>query len=348
MPFARGGSHDALAPTLRSELVLLSPPGLELHVALSQPERIEVTRAQDTAGRSVQRFVVKDLPRPASETAMPRRSELAPRVDVSTYADWQAFATWWWSFIEKEFQSSPALSAKVLELTRGLATEREKIQALVRFCGQEIRYNSWPFGTHGYEPFSAPVIFERRFGDCKDKSILLCQMLSEIGVHAHPVLIKADTFRPVETLDAAMVEHFNHCIAYAPATSERPGLYLDCTADKNPLDSLRYDDQGARVLHVDGGQASLHDIPYAPPAENQLVRRYDVKLDAQGDGDESLLLLQPAITSAPAAQASHFQFFILLFLHLSRNPFDRWRKSTFALTTSNDTGIQHQNPHGIE
>ena len=64
--------------------------------------------------------------------------------------------------------------------------------AIARFVGQEIRYNSWPFGTHGYEPFSAATIFERRFGDCKDKSILMRQMLKEIGVEAVPVLINAE------------------------------------------------------------------------------------------------------------------------------------------------------------
>jgi hypothetical protein len=133
------------------------------------------------------------------------------------------------------------------------------------------------------------VIFERRFGDCKDKSILLCQMLSEIGVAAHPVLINAEYARPEEPLDAALVEHFNHCILFVPATDARPGMYLDCTADLDPIEYLRADDQGARVLHVDEGRASLADIAYAPPAENQLVRRYDVKLDEQGDGEVSLV-----------------------------------------------------------
>jgi hypothetical protein len=43
------------------------------------------------------------------------------------------------------------------------------------------------------------------------------------------------------------------------------------------------------VLHVDHGKASLADIPYAPPAENQLVRRYDVTLDEQGNGEVRLV-----------------------------------------------------------
>jgi tetratricopeptide (TPR) repeat protein len=280
---------DTLAPTLRSELVLVSDPGVLLYAHERNADRIEQSESTDEAGRVVRRFVAHDLPRPKPEPAMPARVELAPGVDVTTYESWQAFTTWWWSFIEKEFITSPEMKAKVEELTAGKTDEMDKIRALVRFVGQEIRYNSWPFGTHGYEPFSAPTIFERRFGDCKDKSILLCQMLSEIGVSAHPVLIKAEYARPDEPLDAALVEHFNHCIAYAPATASRPGMYLDCTADLDPIEYLRADDQGARVLHVDHGQASLADIPYTAPEHNELVRNYDVTIDEKGGGEVHLV-----------------------------------------------------------
>ncbi|MBK7874740.1 MAG: DUF3857 domain-containing protein [Planctomycetes bacterium] len=282
------GRPDPLAPTLRSELVYVTAPDVQLWFHARNGAGLETSETKDARGNTVRRWVATNLARPKPESAMPDKVEFAPLVDASTYENWQAFATWWWSFIEKEFESSPAMKEKVRELTQGLATDRDRIQALVRFVGQEIRYNMWPFGTHGYEPYSAPTIFERRFGDCKDKSILLCTMLAEIGVHAHPVLIHARYLQPDEPLDAALVEHFNHCIAYVPASGERPGMYLDCTADLNPIDYLRVDDQGARVLHVDGGKGSLHDIPFAPPAENQMVRKYDVRLDAKGDGDVAL------------------------------------------------------------
>ena len=82
-----------------------------------------------------------------------------------------------------------------------------------------------------------------------------------------------------------MVGLFNHCIAYVTPTAERPGYYLDATADHNPLDYLRADDQGARVLHVTPQGGEIHDIPYAPPEENSLRRRWEVSLDAAGGGE---------------------------------------------------------------
>ena len=279
---------DALAPVKRAELVVLAPKDVQLYSKEQNGTALE-SSVEERDGVVVRRWVARDLKRPASEAAMPDRREFMPLVDISTFADWQAFAGWWWGFIEKEFVTTPAMKDKVAELTQGLPTEADKVRAIAKFVGQEIRYNAWSFGTHGYQPFSAATIFERRFGDCKDKSILLRQMLAEIGVEAHPVLINAAYRRHDERLDVAMVAHFNHCIAYLPATAERAGYYLDATADRNPVEYLRADDQGAKVLHVRDGKGEIVEIPYTPAEQNEFVRRYDVQLARDGSGEVRVL-----------------------------------------------------------
>ncbi len=274
---------DGLAPTRWSELVVIAPEDVPLTVQERNADGLEREQSQE-GDLIIRRWLARDLARPPLESSMPAVSEFTPSVDITTFRDWNHFSTWWWHFIEKEFVTTPAMREKVAELTEGLETERERIEAIVRFVGQEIRYNAWAFGTHGYEPYSAPTIFERRFGDCKDKSILLRQLLAEIDVEAFPVLIKAESPRAEEPLAAAMVGHFNHCIAYVPATEDREAIYLDATADRNPIEYLRADDQGARVLHVGPEGGSLHEIPFAPPQENALRRDYRIELDTKGGG----------------------------------------------------------------
>ncbi len=279
---------DGLLPARRSELVVIAPADQPVYASVRRGEGLEHSVATDDKGLTVMRWVATGLPRPPTQSAMPGRSELAPVVDVTTFKDWDAFATWWWAFIEKEFDTTPAMRDKVAELTAGMTSEKEKVAAIARFVGQEIRYNSWPFGTHGYEPFNASTIFERRFGDCKDKSILMKQMLAQVGVDAVPVLINAEHSRADEPLSSAMIGLFNHCITYVTPTADRPGYYLDGTADRNPVDYLRADDQGARVLHVTSKGAEIHDIPYAPPDQNTLRRRYVVTLAPDGTGEVTL------------------------------------------------------------
>lgn len=282
-------SPDPLAPVARAELIVLAPRDVPIYSKAHNGDALEHTVADAQSDLRSYRWAARDLKRPTPQIAMPKRIEFAPTVDVSTYESWEAFASWWWSFIEKEFVTTPAMKEKVRELTAGLTDEMDKVRAIARFVGQEIRYNAWSFGTHGYEPYSAATIFERRFGDCKDKSILLRQMLAEIGVHSHPVLINAEDRRPEEKLDIAMVGHFNHCIAYVPATDTRPGFYLDATADRNPIEYLRADDQGAKVLHVDASKSSIERIDYTAARDNALVRDYEVALDRDGRGTVSLV-----------------------------------------------------------
>ena len=43
------------------------------------------------------------------QSNMPRRQEFAPVVDLNTFKDWNAFAKWWYAFIEKEFVSTPEM-----------------------------------------------------------------------------------------------------------------------------------------------------------------------------------------------------------------------------------------------
>ncbi len=284
---------DSLAPVARAELIVLAPADVAIHSKAHNGDALEHAVSDTADGLRAHRWVARDLKRPTPQTAMPDRIEFAPTVDVSTFESWEAFASWWWSFIEKEFVTTQAMKDKVRELTAGLDDELDKIRAIARFVGQEIRYNAWSFGTHGYEPFSAATIFERRFGDCKDKSILLRQLLAEIGVESHPVLINAQYRRPEEKLDVAMVGHFNHCIAYVPATEEREGFYLDATADRNPIEYLRADDQGAKVLHVDEDRGAIEKIDYSAARDNALRREYEVELDTDGRGvvrlvDESI------------------------------------------------------------
>jgi len=274
---------DPLAAVRRSELVVIRPEDVPLTVVESRGEALERrTEARPERAVVVHRWIARDLPRPIVQTAMPPHEELVPLVDLATYPDWDAFAEWWWALIEREFTSTPAIEAKVEELVEGIEDERGRIEAVARFVGQEVRYNLWPFGTHGYEPYGAPTIFERRFGDCKDKTILLRVMLGHLGIEAVPVLLRARFRRPEERIDAAMVDHFNHCIAWLPPAGEREGLYLDATAPMNPIDYLRADDQGARVVRIDEDGAERARIPYAPPEANALRRRYEVDLEPDG------------------------------------------------------------------
>ena len=60
-----------------------------------------------------------------------------------------------------------------------------KLESTVRYLGIEV-------GENSHRPYPVETILSRRFGDCKDKSLLLCTMLRRLGFEAHPSLVDTD------------------------------------------------------------------------------------------------------------------------------------------------------------
>jgi tetratricopeptide (TPR) repeat protein len=269
------------SPVRSNELVVLADPGRNYrHQECNGAPAPAQTTLED--GTLMFRWQMNDLSRDVPEIRRPSRRESDPIVRITTYRDWDHFASWWWNLIKNQLEVTPAMREKVAQVCEGCTTADAKIAAIYRFVTTDVRYEAWEFGVHGYKPYSTPVIYERRHGDCKDKALLLCALLGEIGVEAHPVLIFADERRSLDDLELALVEQFNHCIAWLPAAGSRPEQFLDGTATWHPTDTLPDMDQGAKVLIVDNGRAVLRTVPVTTPEQNAEREEFQITLQPAG------------------------------------------------------------------
>lgn len=247
----------------------------------------------DADGVHSRSWRLSQTPPAYTEVGQPPASESASAIQATTYENWDALASWWWNLIDDQLTVSAEMSAKVAELVEGKTTKLEKLRAIYDFVVTDIRYNAWEFGVHGYEPYSAPVIFSRGFGDCKDKAILLRSMLTEVDIECDPVLVYRSSpsggRRWEEDLSLAMVNHFNHCIAFIPEQEGIPQeMFVDGTARLNPLEELPYDDSGAQVLVVRKDGMSRMRIPFRDAEQNKLERRFTLSLNQDASGRANL------------------------------------------------------------
>lgn len=289
-------SPEADVPVRESQVVIMEPKELPLQYHNRKLEGAESTTFDAGEYGTAHQWLVRDIPPIKPEPMMPPLQETAPRVQASSYASWDEFGAWWWQLIEAGITVSPEMSAEVATLTAGLETRQEQVDAIYNFVANDIRYNAWEFGIHGYQPYTAPVIFSRRFGDCKDKAILLKAMLSEIDVESWPVLIRrvADGtnrgLRYREDLTLALVSDFNHCIAYIPAQEGVEECFVDGTARLHPRSALPYDDRGAEVVIVRDDGIERTRIPDSPAADNERRMAAKVQLHADGSAEVALHL----------------------------------------------------------
>ncbi|RMG18919.1 MAG: DUF3857 domain-containing protein [Planctomycetota bacterium] len=235
--------------------------------------------------RTVYVFERANVPPLDGEPNMPWAKEVVPQVQVSTFADWDAFARWYWGLVAAQHEADPAIRKKVEELLRGAETREEKVRRIYEYVVTDIRYNaSWEFGVHGFKPYNATKIYARKFGDCKDKATLIGTMLRVAGIEAWPVLIFGEERRGREDLRLPLISHFNHCISWVDLEGDRkkPGRFLDGTAEHHPYGTLPSMDYGAQAVVVTPQGALLRRIPYPKSEENAVFEEHRLALTPAG------------------------------------------------------------------
>ncbi len=98
------------------------------------------------------------------------------------------------------------------EIFNGKEYPDEKIDKIINFVQDDIRYMGIESGIGSIKPFPPEQVVNQRFGDCKDKSLLLVSLLKKIGIEkAYPVLVNTIMQHDVDKLYPSN-EVFNHCI----------------------------------------------------------------------------------------------------------------------------------------
>ena len=260
------------------------------------------TKAPQTAANAIV-WEVADVPAIKPETGRPPMMAVAGRLAINFYPpsqggaarSWNDFGLWYNALIAQRRASTPALKAKVQELTAGKATTLEKIAALAAFAQKDIRYVAIEIGIGGYQPHAAGDVFANRYGDCKDKVTLLGAMLNEIGVGTHYVV--TTTIRGAIDRQFASMEGFNHVIIaiHLPddvksgtlhAVMQHPKLgrllLFDPTSSTVALGDLPSFEQLSHGLLVTEGGGELIDFPMLEPEASSLRRTAKLKLDDSG------------------------------------------------------------------
>lgn len=129
-------------------------------------------------------------------------------VQVSEFGSWKEVAKWAEQLFDIE--SKGQLARQIPGLNRNQPLEQQ-ISKTIQFIQDEVRYLSFSDGIHGFKPHQPDKIISQRFGDCKDKSLLLAKVLQELGVESKPVLINSSLGPALdEVLPSPRM--FDHCI----------------------------------------------------------------------------------------------------------------------------------------
>jgi hypothetical protein len=128
---------------------------------------------------------------------------------VSEYNSWKEVNDWAMELFPGQKNLSAALVSKINEIKRVHISNGERLKAALKFVQDDIRYMGIEMGENSHKPAAPSKVFAQRYGDCKEKSYLLCCMLNAMSIEASPVLINTDSKRSINVLLPAPTD-FNH------------------------------------------------------------------------------------------------------------------------------------------
>ena len=156
-----------------------------------------------------------------------------PQIYFWTLDNWDVISKWYINLVKEQMKSDDELERFTKQLIADKKTDEDKINTIFNFVSQNIRYIAVLLGPHTYKPHLAYEIFQKRYGDCKDKTTLLLTMLKIAGIEGIPALVPANGKYFDDSIPSLMA--FNHVIAVVPFKDRY--FWLDATNETASFDS---------------------------------------------------------------------------------------------------------------
>ncbi|HEX9161464.1 MAG TPA: DUF3857 domain-containing protein [Thermoanaerobaculia bacterium] len=131
------------------------------------------------------------------EDSLPSWYEPWDSVEVSDFGSWNEVAQW----AVRSFKADDDSLAAVRALAARIRHDHpeDPATAAIRFVQDDIRYLGLEIGRNSHEPRQPKEILEQRWGDCKEKALLLSLLLHEFGVDADPALVNTKAKQRLDT-----------------------------------------------------------------------------------------------------------------------------------------------------
>src|ERR1700740_1206441 len=184
-------------------------PGMDPKITEAKGRRVYHWTSSHLEREDEARDKDKDKDKKDKKKKKKRSDEERPDVQLPTFVSWEQIGRWYASMEKDRRAPSPEVRAKAQELTKGLDTQLDKVEALYDFVALNFRYVSLSLGVGRYQPHAASDVLHNQYGDCKDKHTLLASMLEAEGLHASSVLINSS--RKLDA-DVPSPSQFDHVI----------------------------------------------------------------------------------------------------------------------------------------
>ncbi|MDX1457898.1 MAG: DUF3857 domain-containing transglutaminase family protein [Marinobacter sp.] len=198
----------------------LARHSLRIITSPDQPVRLEVSdgiqpfQAELVDGKLDYRWVRENVPALYPDSETPSWYDPFPGLYLSEFSNWPEVYQWASELFDAPTEPDPEVQALAETIAAQNNTPEERLEAALEFVQRDIRYVGIELGAGSHRPTSPEVTLARRFGDCKDKTLLLNTLLGQMGIRANAVLVNTELKQEILALPASPLL-FDHVITRA-------------------------------------------------------------------------------------------------------------------------------------
>lgn len=174
-------------------------------------------------------------------------------------------------------KEDPDLKALTLDITKEKNTEEEKVKSIFYWVKENIKYIAFEDGYEGFIPREASLVFERKFGDCKDMANLISTMSQYAGLKNVTIAWIGTRSIPYSYNDLATPSVDNHMIAIFKKDNDY--IFLDGTDKETRYGIPTAFIQGKEVLFSENDQYKIYPVPIISGDLNEIKEVVNLKIE---------------------------------------------------------------------
>jgi Zn-dependent protease len=173
-------------PVTLARLRVMTPVGKPLNVR-SFPE--QAPTSSSAAGWRVLEWSKSNSPAFQYEKQAPSWFVQHALIEISQFNDWAEIVNAALILYKVTSPPSPELIALIERLKSTSRSNEDRAVEAMRFVQDEVRYTGIEEGEGAYRPRPPNEVLKRRYGDCKDKTLLAVTLLKALGFEAAPAIV---------------------------------------------------------------------------------------------------------------------------------------------------------------
>ena len=223
-----------------------------------------------------------DVPALRREADTPASFDPFQSVEWTDFASWADVARWAEPLYGVPAQPGATLRGVIDRIARDEPTAEGRVAAVLRLVQQQVRYLGVEIGAGTHMPSAPDTVWERRWGDCKEKALLMVTLLRTLGIHADPALVNTQRRAAIEQ-DLPNAGSFDHAITRVQVGETAYWLDPTRSPQRGTLARLSQPHYGDALV-LDGRSTALAPMP---PATAALHRRdVDIDVDSRAGLDK--------------------------------------------------------------